>query len=315
MRLSALFIALLLSLAEIAVAQGSPRTGYWEGSLVVSPAESEIDVVVEFSRDDRGSLQGRLWYPTHPLGPFRVDHLTIQGAKISFDVRDKDNVVSYFDGSIRDEQTIAGTFREGTATFPFALHHQALPPATQIEVRDLADTAAELKAAFEQDSGHVRLILLLSPFSFQSKITLRVLKRYVLEEIADPSLRVYVVWETPDVPRAQAVTAAGIHPLVTDPRVTELFSKSHAATRWLKPVLGADTSSDVSFCLLFSGKKTWANGLQAPDRLRKSRKSDPPSQLPQDERFNGLDLAAAVKALLVEDATPRGERSDEQPLG
>jgi hypothetical protein len=298
MRFLSLVLALLLSLAETAAAQGSSLAGYWEGSLVISPAESEVDVLVELSAVDTGGLQGRLWYPTHPIGPFAVEHLSLQGPKISFDVRDKDNVVSYFDGSLRDEQTLAGTFRERLASLPFTLHRRAMPPAIPVGVRDLSDDASELKAEFDHDSGHDRLLLVLSPVSFQSKITLRVLKRYVLEEIADPALRVYVVWETPDIPRAQALTAAGLPPLVSDPRVSEFLSKTHAATRWLRPVLGSDpASADGGLCLLFSGKKSWAHGLEAPDGIRRSGKSGPPAQIAREERFNGLELASAVRAL------------------
>jgi hypothetical protein len=300
MKIGTLLFALAVTSISGAAAQEPVWPGYWDGVIQISPAESEVDVLVELSRDAAGALRGRLWYPTHPEGPFPLEHLAVHGRDIAFDVHDKDNVVSYFSGAVRaGEPVIEGTFRERQVSYPFALHWRSSPPAITVQVGELSDDASELRSEFEGEDGHVRIVLILSPMSFQSKIALRVLKRYVLDEIADPALRVYVVWEPPLVPRAKTLTALAIKPLVTDPRVAEYLSKSQAASKFLQTVLAPESAGKYSLCLVFSPHKSWTHGPQAPDLVRLGVSHDPAVFISKEERWNGPDLAARIKMLLA----------------
>ncbi len=305
-RALALSAAMFFLAAAVTAAQAPDPLGYWEGSIILSPAEDELDVIAEFSRDAKGALQGRLWFPTHPVGPFDMETSSLHGAHLSFDVRDKDGVVSAFEGEIAaNGRALAGTFREKLQSYPFALERRAAPPPVEVAIQDLADDASELKAEINRESGHVRLLLVLSPISLSAKVALKLVERYVLEAMPDPALRVYVVWEVPDVPGAESLTAKRFKPLASDPRVVEFWSRSGAATKALRSAPTAvnpeKPEDDEAFnrCLLFSGEKTWGQSPPAPDRVWKSARLASKPQLPKPRRFDAVEVASAVRALLA----------------
>ncbi len=291
--------ASFLALAAGGAGEPDPR-GYWEGSIIVAPAQNELDVVAELSRGGKGGLQGRLWFPTHPVGPFDMEALSLHGRRLGFAVRDKDGVVSTFDGEIgTDGSRTTGTFREKLHTAPFALERRAAPPPVEVAIRDLADDAGELKAAFDHDAAHVRLLLVLSPITLSAKVSLKLIERYLLERLPDPAIRVYVVWEVPDVPGAESLSAQRYKPLASDPRVVEFWSRSGAASKALRGPLPAAGDEALNRCLLFAGEASWRESPPAPARVWKSNRLSSQPELPKASRFDAVDVATAVRSLLA----------------
>ncbi len=297
MKICSLLLLLLGSLVSPLLARATDPQGYWEGSIIVSPAESELDVIAEFSRDRQGVLQGRLWFPTHPVGPFDIEGLSLHGDALSFHVRDKDGVVSLFEGEMAaDGRAMKGVFQEKLQTYPFALSRHVTPPSVEVAIQDLSEDGAELKQRFDRDAGSVRLLLVLSPISLSAKMALKLVERYVLEESASPAVRVYVVWEVPQIPGAEKLTPQRFKPLASDPRVLEFWSRSGAATRALRSVGAAQGDEMLNRCLLFVRGATWG---QAPARVWMSTRLASQPEVAKPRRFDAGDLANAVRTLLA----------------
>ncbi len=286
-------------------------TGYWVGAIQLAPAESEVDVLLELSRPGGGSLAGRLWFPTHPSGPFAVDLRAVDRRSISFQVTDSDRVVSAFAGTLDAQDTVlTGTFHEQQATYPFELRRRIQPPPVTLQVADLGNDDAGLRSAFDQDTGHIRLMLVLSPQSFASKITLRMLQRYVLEPIDDPALRVYVVWEPTPAAIARGFAAPAVKPLLSDPRVAEFYARDPIVSRLLAPTAPTGSPGGHSLCLLFRSDQRWL-GVAPPaaERTWLAPLHDLTEAIAPQQRFHGPNVAAAVRALLAAASPlPGGQR-------
>jgi hypothetical protein len=286
-----------LCFAPALAAQEAKLIGHWEGVLVLTAAEQEIDVMVDFSRADV-QAKGHLWFPLTADGAHEVSGLTVQGSHVSFSVRDQDGVVSAFDGALSpDGNGLQGTMTENGKPVPFTLH-RAKPagPVREIPTYKLAAEALQLKAAFNEDAGKTRMLLLVNLGSFSSKLALRIVERYVMDQIADPDLRVYVVWLVPNLPQAETVLQREVG-LAPDPRITHFWSSDTSTLKLLEPVL-APYKPAVNPCLLFAGYKTWTAGVPLPDRVRKSAATGAKNPVGPGERLNGLELAADVRWLL-----------------
>jgi hypothetical protein len=154
-------------------------------------------------------------------------------------VRDKDGVTSAFDATLApDGGSLQGTMKEKGRPVPFALHRAKVQPPREAPSYRLLGDALQLKAAFNGDADKTRILLLLNLGSFSSKMELRIVERFVMERIADPNLRVYVVWTAPDVPEVASVLRQGTA-LATDPRVTHFWSTDHGLSTVFAPLLAS----------------------------------------------------------------------------
>jgi hypothetical protein len=301
-------IALMMTILGICfalalAAQEAKLAGHWEGAIVLTPAEQEIDVMVDFNQAG-GQVKGQLWFPLTADGAHEVSGFTMQGSHVSFSVRDKDGVVSTFDGVLSpDGSGLQGTMTESGKPVPFNLHRaKAAEPAREIPTYKLAGDAIQLKAAFNGDFGKTRMILLVNLGSFSSKMALRVVERYVMEQIDDPNLRVYVVWLAPNVPEATKVLQREVG-LAADPRITHFWSSDTLPVKLLEPLL-APYKPVSNPCLLFAGYKTWTAGVPLPDRVRKSAVTGAKNVVSPGQKLNGLELAAEVRWLLGKEENP-----------
>jgi hypothetical protein len=223
---------------------------------------------------------------------------------VSFSVRDKDGVVSTFDGTLSpDGAGLQGTMKESGKPIPFTLHRaKAAEPAREIPTYKLAGDAIQLKAAFNGDAGKARMLLLLNLGSFSSKMALRVVERYVMDKIDDPGLRVYVVWLVPNVPEAVKVLQQEVG-LAADPRITHFWTADRSAIKSLEPLL-APYKPVSNPCLLFAGYKAWTESAPLPDRIRQSALMGAKTVMAPEQRLNGVELAADVKWLLGKEGHP-----------
>jgi len=274
--------------------------GQWQGAIVASPAEFEIDVVVEFTRSSMGALSGRVWFPTHPNGPYDMQELSVKGDQISFFARDEAGVVSAFDcRKMTDGASITGTFRENSQSLPFTLSRTSAPPDIQSSITSLPEDAESLRARFNADAESVRVLLILSPGSFSSKMTLNLFDRYVLQSISSMNLRVYVIWEAPATPRTQSLirrTSA----LVADPRISYFWVKTRALTEMFSPMAGPARGELITnLCLLFSRGTKWPGPPPSPSHTWTTPIVNSPTLLTTGHRFNGREVAVGIFSLLA----------------
>lgn len=291
-------LALLSSLSLQAQTSAPPRLdGHWEGVIVASPAEVEADVEIDIARAGEG-FQGHLVYPlqgeTH-----EVQGLRLQGQTVYFSVVDEKKVADFFEGTIsQNGAEIAGMMTENMQVCPFFLRRRE-PRAAETDflspVLRIADDGAELRQAFNAGVGHVRLLMTLSPTFPPSRMALRIVQRYVLEQITSPDLKVYVVWEPAVRADSEQASRAASH-LVSDPRVQQFWSGSRFTGHSFGKLSGKEGKPVWSSFLIFGGDKRWTDSPPVPDQFRITPQNGLDVQA--DRRMNGAKLAEEIKARL-----------------
>ncbi len=293
---------ILFSCAALVVsAQGVGRwAGHWVGAILVRPAEFELDISLDLVEGSDRNLLALLSLPGQGVKLREVQGLSIDGEKISFAHEDgKDR--SLFSGSFSpDGRTIEGSLGEAGKTYRFVLERRPAPankgdvgPA----VRSLSPSGKEFREQFSRDDGHVRIIAILSPTCPGCQNCARIVRRYVLEKIEDPELRVYVIWE-PALPEDKLEAAERSAALITDPRATHFWSDRRAIGSAFQKAVGLKTSPAWDVVLIFDGEKRWPVDGEAPtpDFLMHNLKGD---ELPKVQRLNGSKLAEAVRGVLA----------------
>lgn len=302
---AALAILTFAAFTRVLTAQQEALAGHWEGAIVLTPAEEEVDIVVDFkSAGER--IEGRLKFPVTLDGAHEVESLSVQGSMVAFSVRDRAGVVSAFKGTLSaDGASMEGTMLESGKNIPFTLRRVTAPgPAPKVPTYRLTGDGTALTQAFDGDLGKVRILLLLNPMSFASKVTMRIVERFVMDQIDDQNLRVYVVWKVPDKPRSAEIVriVAGLAP---DPRITHFWSTDPSLAKLFEAML-AFHQPISNPCMLFGPERHWTTPAPLPDLVRQSPnpgEKNPSSTVP---RFNGSELAADVRRLLATGKGPAG---------
>ena len=121
----------------------------------------------------------------------------------------------------------------------------------------------------------------------------RVVQRYVLDDIADPRLRVYMVWG-PMLDKETEADARRATTFIQDPRLTHFWTDSDGVAQQFKATLGLPDADAWDTFLLFPPGTRWAEGAPRPSSVMHVGK-----QLPKERRLNGVTLAAEVRAVLA----------------
>lgn len=299
-KIAGLLVPLLaLAFVPAGVAQDTRLTGRWEGIIVLVAAEQEVDITADFSQAG-GQLKGQIWFPITGDGAHEVEGLQVEGPRVSFTVHDANGLVTAFAGALSpDGASLQGTMKESGRDIPFSLHRVlAHEPAREVAVARLGSDGADLKKTFNADAGNVRVILLLDPRSFASRITVRLVERYVMDRLNDPNLRVYAIWMAPDKPGA-AKAIQHLASLAPDPRMAHFWSTEPSFAKTFEPVL-AMYAPITRPCMVFGRDRSWAELPPLPDAVRTTPDMTAKDPLAPSRRLNGNDLAADVTRLLAE---------------
>jgi hypothetical protein len=272
--------------------------GHWEGVIVAVPAEMEADVEIDFTHIG-GRLQGRLKFPTQGAKTYEIQSLLLRDHLLSFSVVDDNKIPSFFDGIISQDTTeIKGKMTEKLKNYPFSLRHREPRPAERDllpPVLRVAADGAELRQAFNAGVGHARLLMTLSPTSFFSRMTLRIVQRYILDQIASSDLKVYIVWEHVFPSDSEQASYAASH-LVSDPRVQQFWSNSRFTGHSFGKLSGKESKPVWDSFLIFGGDKKWTDVAPVPDHFRITPQNG--LDVRADRRMNGAKLAEEIKAQL-----------------
>jgi len=288
-------LALLLSLLQstpAAEAQTSPFLGRWEGRMIETPGVFEIDFAFDLAREADG-LRGRLDWITQGTGIQDVEKLTINGPEISFATRDAQGVVTSFDGFLADG-AIKGDLREGDHHAPFTLSRGTAQPREPVQLVDLEVQPDELRNRFNADKDRLRVVMIVSPTCGGCRMGALLMQRYVLAQIADPRLRVYVVWEGV-ARRDSPSTAAESGALLADPRVVHFWSAKRYAGNAFKETLKSEKTLWDVFLVYVPGR-VWEGPVPVPDDFMHNRGRE----LPSEKLFNGIELASWIRSRLTE---------------
>ena len=115
-----LFLAFLLQFSLIAQAE-TPFGGAWFGAIEVPNQELEIEI--EFSSDDDGTLSGTISIPAQSLFDAPLEGIERDGDSIRFAIPDIPGDPA-FEGALAGDTSIEGTFSQGGAEFAFELNRE-----------------------------------------------------------------------------------------------------------------------------------------------------------------------------------------------
>lgn len=125
------------------------------------------------------------------------------------------------------------------------------------------------------------------------KLSARAVQKYILRQIQDERLKVYVIWlpvfEKDSLEAAQESALS-----LPDPRVTHLWAGTAEAVEGIKSSLHL-THPPFDVFLVYPEGTKWGESMPAPAFLMHKLKDSP---LPQDRMLNGIKLAEEIRELL-----------------
>jgi hypothetical protein len=134
--------------------------GTWDGVVVFTPGENEIDFTLELAQGPTGQWLGTLTAPLVGLEYRPLAHVAVQDTILRFDVADQAGS-GFFTARWEQPGRLAGSWQRLKRSAPLELTRQATP--RPVPGPQPLQPARELHAAFDRDQDCVRLILLLSP--------------------------------------------------------------------------------------------------------------------------------------------------------
>ncbi|HEV7785258.1 MAG TPA: hypothetical protein VGQ28_07975, partial [Thermoanaerobaculia bacterium] len=163
--------------------------------------------------------------------------------------------------------------------------------APQGSLQVLSADSRELRQRFDQDAGRVRLLVFLSPTCSNCIRMARMIQRYLLEEVKDPRLAVYVVWgPMQEADKPEVAKQMLVH--VPDNRAVHFWApNADLAKQFSKPLNTEPPAWDVIF--FFGPEARWTESPKPADYAHQWGK-----KLPLDHQFNGENLVAQVRKLL-----------------
>ena len=289
-----------------ALAQGAAAAaGIWNGWVVYSPAATEVEVTIDLARGGDGAWTAAVDVPVQFIAAMAAERVSVQGRKVSLDLVEASGT-STFSGQIsEDGRTFRGEVTESGEGHPFVLDRltaRRVPPApqpvrSQWPVPPAAGAPAaggNLESQFDRDTDKVRLLFVVSPTCKGCAIAARVLERYVLDQIADPRLRVYVLWG----PMLGDETEASTHRAAShlpDPRVMQFWDPTPAMAKRIGQSVGLKDTAAWDVFLAFPAGERWADPAPAPAYFIHKRDD----QLPRDRSFDAAKLRDRVRDLLA----------------
>lgn len=277
---------------------GKAWDGHWVGTIFVQRGRLEVDVSVDI--DNRGPApSATIGLPQQGILGRPLDDVQIAGDAIAFVFNDQ-SVASEFRGRREADGKIVGEVHELGKTFAFELARGATSTAAAARapaVGELSGDGAELTARFASDHGKVRLLLIVSPTCEYCRNHARIVRNYVLRGIADPRLRVYVVWEN-ILPGDDAAAAAAASALLPDPRVVQFHAAHRFAGMAFKEALALHRTLPWDVVLVFGAEQRWGPALPAPAPSFYMHNLHGATELPEGRRIDGPQLAERVRSLL-----------------
>jgi hypothetical protein len=308
----AAFCGLAMWIGSAAAAEAPRLDGHWEGVIVVRPGEFEVDMKLDLVRAADGSLSGHLSYPDQGPTEYKLDTVQVEEDNVLITSTDEQGTVSIFQGkSLDGGKILRGDLTEGGKKAPFELHRTDVVAAPKAPVvQGLSKDGAELKAQFNQDQGKVRVLMILSPTCGPCRTSARLVARHLREQLSDPGLSVYIVWEqlgAHDTLEAATQVAA----LLADERIHNFWSPDRFASNAFQAPVGIQRTTAWDVFLLFGKGKRWTDAPPAFDRFMHNQKLH--EELPKDRLLNADRLAEEVKALLAAPSTAPASKPDPTP--
>jgi len=303
------FLALAFHAALIHAADSRAILGHWKGLTLVKPGEYEVETEVDFSQGAQGGPVGKLSFTTNGQFDMPVNSLAVEGSHAQFAVTDEGGVVSSFQGWLaEDGASIKGDLEESGAHYVFNLvranpHEGAAAPPSLLH---LTGSGEELKARFNKDVSSVRLLAILSASCPLCKSGLGVIQRTVLDEIKDPKLQVYVVWE-PVLTNDKEESAAAASRFASDPRVVQYWGGDRFTGRAFAKILGTGATPAWDVYFVFPAGVRWEGPAPDPAFVMSNMPGDQPVK--KYPRLNGPTLTTRLKSLLAPEASASSGRS------
>lgn len=282
--------------------------GLWQGVIFYQRGTFEFLTYVELARDHEGALAGTIDLPRMNLEYLPLTAVATDGDQLSFTFsryspRAKIDVVSPIRGTISgDGVYFTGEYLEGGQnSYPIELRKLGppgteRPKGTQRTLTVLSDDSRELRARFDADRDKVRAMLMVSPTCPLCLSKAEMLQRYLVEQIADPKMAIYLVWGPMQGNESESDARQATR-VIGGPRVSHFWTPKHTIAEAYMAPLGLENDIEPAWdtYMLFPAGATWGETVPVPAYFMVEEKA----LLPAELTFNAVTFTTELKKLLA----------------